>query len=747
MALRLAGAVALVLALSAASAFPQTIQQAGPWTQGHAPSYSGGGSSSPFVTDGGPAGGGAANPLLEMGLVNPPFPNGNPPPYEGTGTGVLGSNWCDYDGPLSSAAGYHFLCISPNSSNGTGLIDYGAVGAAAQPLYFVINGISYNIAQSLPAFIANSVLVTNGTQTQWATTLPSGLTIPAANLGTPTAIDLANATFCAISTCVSGMGSGVATALGTATNASGGFPTIPVGVTQGGTGQTTFTVNGPLLGNGTSALAQGTRSGTTTVFGTTSGALTNGDCVSINSGNLVDAGGACTVGGGGGTVSAGTTGQIGVYPSNGTTIAGVTAGAAGSVLAQMANVIYVANYVGTSGCKGNDAVDDSVAINNAITAAVAAGGGVVQFSNGMDCRLKNPILLQASVVLQGAGPIGVVGTGTTIRAGGNLSSLITQSSMATFIHSAGIRGLTLDGRVGTYTVSTALVDVWWVNGRLENNYIVNGSAECVFFKGALNGVSPPDWINFIRGNTIGPCATFNLDFQGSNSNIEDNYFTGGSSVSQYDAIFDQTGGNIISGNTFENATAAGVVLQGQGTGCASNFQANVVTGNVFTLDALGIWVQLGPCGGTLAFDDVISSNVFFSNTNEDIAIDGGINNGLISANNFNGSTPASGNIAFTGTGPGSGNTGWTVGPNIHPSGTLAINAPPADLTIVGKNMRMAPVNIAGLGTCNSAAQGTLKYVVDGTGAGTPAFHANVVGGGSTPVFSIVSCNGTTWQYE
>ena len=38
----------------------------------------------------------------------------------------------------------------------------------------------------------------------------------------------------------------------------------------------------------------GTRSGNTTVYGTTSGTLTNGDCVSINNGNLVDAGGACT---------------------------------------------------------------------------------------------------------------------------------------------------------------------------------------------------------------------------------------------------------------------------------------------------------------------------------------------------------------------------------------------------------------------------------------------------------------------
>ena len=51
-------------------------------------------------------------------------------------------------------------------------------------------------------------------------------------------------------------------------------------------------------------LAQGTRSGNTTSFATTTGAMTSGNCVSIDgSGNLVAAGGACTTGGGGGTVS------------------------------------------------------------------------------------------------------------------------------------------------------------------------------------------------------------------------------------------------------------------------------------------------------------------------------------------------------------------------------------------------------------------------------------------------------------
>lgn len=73
-------------------------------------------------------------------------------------------------------------------------------------------------------------------------------------------------------------------------------------VARGGTGAGTFTANEPIIGNGTSPLTQGTRSGNTTKFVTTTGALTPGDCVSIDAnGNFIDAGTTCGGGGGGGS--------------------------------------------------------------------------------------------------------------------------------------------------------------------------------------------------------------------------------------------------------------------------------------------------------------------------------------------------------------------------------------------------------------------------------------------------------------
>lgn len=118
-------------------------------------------------------------------------------------------------------------------------------------------------------------------------------------------------------------------------------------VPRGGTGQASFTANLPVLGNGSSGLTQGTRSGNTTSFATTSGTLTNGHCPQWDgTGNLVDSGGVCGGGGGSGTVSAGTAGQLAYYAGTGTAVSGsandtisagaLTLGQGGSVIGQLA---------------------------------------------------------------------------------------------------------------------------------------------------------------------------------------------------------------------------------------------------------------------------------------------------------------------------------------------------------------------------------------------------------------------------
>jgi hypothetical protein len=73
----------------------------------------------------------------------------------------------------------------------------------------------------------------------------------------------------------------------------------PLPVTQGGTGGTVFTLNAPVLGNGSNQLFSGARSGSTTTFATTSGTFAAGNCPQFDSsGNIVDSGAPC-----GGTTS------------------------------------------------------------------------------------------------------------------------------------------------------------------------------------------------------------------------------------------------------------------------------------------------------------------------------------------------------------------------------------------------------------------------------------------------------------
>lgn len=65
---------------------------------------------------------------------------------------------------------------------------------------------------------------------------------------------------------------------------------------NGGDGVSTLTANLPVLGNGSGPVTQGTRSGNTTVFATTSGSLPTNDCAKFDAnGNIVDAG-ACSSG-------------------------------------------------------------------------------------------------------------------------------------------------------------------------------------------------------------------------------------------------------------------------------------------------------------------------------------------------------------------------------------------------------------------------------------------------------------------
>lgn len=135
-----------------------TILQGGSWEPGHVPMYVGDGSSQPVVQDSGPAGGGGIGLGISEFLMTMRGPGA--PPYSATGSGPLGTNYCDYDAPNTNATGYHYLCWSPNAGSGTGIFTFGAAGGASEiPLIFNINGINYNFEEAVFANVPNDFTV------------------------------------------------------------------------------------------------------------------------------------------------------------------------------------------------------------------------------------------------------------------------------------------------------------------------------------------------------------------------------------------------------------------------------------------------------------------------------------------------------------------------------------------------------------------------------------------------------------
>ena len=156
-----AALVLFVLVLAPFSAWAQgALLQGGTWTPGHAPMYVGQGSSQAVVQDSGPASGGGAGLGLSEQLLT--VRGTGTAPYANAGTGPNGTNWCDYDAPITNATGYHFICIGPNNAGGA-LLDVGfGGGATGLPFSIIVNGITYPFPGALSTITIGTTPVTGG---------------------------------------------------------------------------------------------------------------------------------------------------------------------------------------------------------------------------------------------------------------------------------------------------------------------------------------------------------------------------------------------------------------------------------------------------------------------------------------------------------------------------------------------------------------------------------------------------------
>lgn len=173
----------------------------------------------------------------------------------------------------------------------------------------------------------NGVLGTSaGGVPSLSTTLPAGLSIPGANVGaavytiatlpTPTVGQKGQLAWA--SDCLNGtQGAGTGTGCLYVINSNGIWTPMPATPTSG------ITIGGQLVLLGGSTFNQGTGA----KIQLTTGSFTNGHGVVYDSnGNLIDAGGPPTIGGGSGTVTAAAQNQLAYYASAGTTatVSGIT---------------------------------------------------------------------------------------------------------------------------------------------------------------------------------------------------------------------------------------------------------------------------------------------------------------------------------------------------------------------------------------------------------------------------------------
>jgi hypothetical protein len=316
---------------------------------------------------------------------------------------------------------------------------------------------------------------------------------------------------------------------------------------------------------------------------------------------------------------------------------------------QINNTIFVDQF----GATGGNASTDAANIQKAIDYAASVGGGTVKLVRGKNYLINVSLFLRKGVTLDGV--CSTVPNDTNVpylmcarlTAAANMAAVITQADITTLLHSAGIKNLVIDGNKANYTVGN-LVNLSLVNGIVDNNNISNGSGNCFYLH--KNAIAA--WINWITNNTIASCNGTGLIFEGSDSRIDSNYFSGNG----YDVLIAATGAYSFANNMVDNTTiGSGLEIRNSSI---LNESLNSVVGNYFNNNSLAdILVSKDSTYSSVSFRTTITGNVFHaSSTNGtagNIDIVPGITDGLVVGNVFSDSSPT--NVHFD---TGSGNTGW-----------------------------------------------------------------------------------------
>ena len=397
----------------------------------------------------------------------------------------------------------------------------------------------------------------------------------------------------------------------------------------------------------------------------------------------------------------------------------------------------------------NTATNSATGINAAILAANNIGGGIVRFPAGNNYNITSSITMQKGSNLLGSFPTTEADTslpyllGSRLKAGANISALVTQPSISSSVHSMSIKGMTIDGNKASYSV-TNLVDWAPINSYMSDSYIVGGTGNCIRHK-ANSGAS---WIDWYVNNTIGSCTGSGLLFEGSDTFILGNYFSGnGANITM------NSSGSIIANNQIEVSNGDGIVT-GNNPITPLYFQVSPWVGNYFVQN-VGYDIHYLDPGSTFRAMSPVVGNSFHAS--KGVKFENNVNNALFVGDYFSDGSGAN-DIAFTN----STNTGVQIIGTSHtksvatrfanlPSDTQVISGGPGgaynrlqSLVIanpasnVGVETTAPRVNVYGSDTVLGQANTAARFGISKNASGFDSALLLGVQGGNAPFMSCVN---------